>query len=77
MALSEIKGTASSIGVMALSESFIETLIAGEQKASFSGGQSFSGALPIQALRGLSCLWSFDVWHVRHSKGHPVWGPTV
>ena len=33
-------------------------------------GQSFSVALPIQALRAIPCLWSFSVvWHVRHIEG--------
>ena len=33
-------------------------------------GQSFSIALPIQALRGLPCLGSFSVvWHIRHIEG--------
>ena len=35
-------------------------------------GQFFSVALPIQALRGLTCLGSFSVvWHVRHVEGAP------
>jgi len=33
-------------------------------------GQSFSVALPIQVLRGLSCLGSFSaVWRIRHIEG--------
>ena len=40
--------------------------------------QSFSVALPIQALRGFPCLGSFSVdWRVRHLKGHPGWGPAL
>ena len=38
-------------------------------------GQSFSIALPIQALRGLPCLESFSVvQHVRHIEGAPWLG---
>ena len=44
--------TASTTGVMALSESFFKPLVAGDQKASLA----FSIALPIQALRG-SLAW--------------------
>ena len=85
--------TASTLGVMALSESFFELLVAGDQKAS---GQPLSVAPPIQALRGLPCLGSFSIvqhirnigwlpWlgsysvdqHVRHLKGHLGWGPTL
>ena len=54
-------------------------------------GQSFSIALPVQALRGLPCLGSFSVvWRVKHTegppavdrrvrhlKGHPGWGPAL
>ena len=55
---------ASATGVMALSESFIKPLVAGDQKASLA---SFSVAPPIQALRRLPCLGSFSVvQHVRH-----------
>ena len=40
-------------------------------------GQSFSVALPAQALRGIPCLVSFSVvWHIRHLKRYPGWGPT-
>ena len=49
---------ASAAGVMALSESFFEPLVAGDQKASLA---SFSIAAPIQALRGLHCLGAFSV----------------
>ena len=45
--------TASTTGVIALSESLLEPLVAGDQKASLA---SPSVALPIQALRGLPCL---------------------
>ena len=41
--------------VMALSESFFEPFVAGNQKASV---QSFSVALPLQELRGVPCLES-------------------
>ena len=35
-------------------------------------GQSFSVALPLQALRGLPCLGSLSVvWRIRHIEGHP------
>ena len=41
-------------------------------------GQSFSVALPIQALRGIPCLGSFSmVWHIRHIEGPPGWDPTL
>ena len=50
--------TASAIGVMVLSESFFQPLVAGDQKASLA---SFSIAAPIQALRGLHCLGAFSV----------------
>ena len=41
-------------------------------------GQSFSVALPIQALRGFPCLGSFSVDQtVRHLKQHPGWGPAL
>ena len=53
---------------MAPSESFFEPLVAGDQKASLV--KSFSVALPIQALRVLTCLWSFSaVLHLRHIEG--------
>ena len=34
-------------------------------------GQSFSVALPIQALRGLPYLWAFSVVYIRHIAGPP------
>ena len=38
-------------------------------------GQSFSVALPVQALRGLPCLGSYSVvQHVRHIEGAPWLG---
>ena len=38
-------------------------------------GQSFSIALPVQALRGLPCLGSLSVvWCIRHIKGPPPSG---
>ena len=72
------KQTASAAGVRALSESFFEPLVAGDQKASLA-------SLPVQALRGLPCLGSFSVvGGVRHIEGPPpprpaplVWGPTL
>ena len=65
--------TASATGVMALSESFFDRLVAGYQKASLA--QSFSIAPPIQALRGLPCLGSFSVvWHIRLIEGSPWLG---
>ena len=64
--------TASMAGLMALSESFFEPPVAGDQKAS---GQSFSVALPVQALTGLPWLGSFSVvGHVRHIEGPPCLG---
>ena len=40
-------------------------------------GQSFSIALPIQALRGFPCLGSFSVVRcIRHIEGPPGWSPT-
>ena len=36
--------------------------------------QSFSVAPPGQALRGLPCLESSDVWSIRHIKGAPLAG---
>ena len=65
--------TASATGVMALSESFFDRLVAGYQKASLA--QSFSIAPPIQALRGLPCLGSFSiVQYIRHIEGPPWLG---
>ena len=69
--------TASTPGVMALAESFLQALIAGDQKASLA---SFSIDLPIPALRGLPCLGSLSVVQlIRHIEGppQPGWGPTV
>ena len=64
--------SASLAGVMALSESFFELLVAGDQKAS---GQPLSVAPPIHALRGLPCLGSFSVvWGVKHIEGAPLTG---
>ena len=48
--------TASAIGVMVLSESFFEPIVAGDQKAFLA-----SLPLPIEALRGLPCLGSFSI----------------
>ena len=86
-------GGAKCAGVIALSESFFEPLVAGYQMAS---DQSFSEDLPIPALRGLPCcgvllccsahqahrgapwLGSFSLdRHIRHLQGHPGWGPCV
>ena len=65
--------TASATGVMALSVSFFDHLVAGYQKASLA--QSFSIAPPIQVLRGLPCLGSFSiVWYIRHIVGPPWLG---
>ena len=64
--------TASAAGVMALSESFFEPLVADNQKASLA---SFSIALPIRALRGLPSLGPFSVvHHIRHIEGPPWLG---
>ena len=51
--------TVSTTRVMALSESFLELVVAGNQKASLA---SFSIVLPIQALRGLDCLGAFSLF---------------
>ena len=41
-------------------------------------GQSFSIALPIQALRGLPCLGSFSVVQcIKHIEDPSGWGPTL
>ena len=59
-------------GVMSLSESFFEPVVAGDQSLF---GQSFSIAPPVQALRGLPYLGSFSaVLHVRHIEGPPLDG---
>ena len=82
---------ASAPGVMALSESFFEPLVAGK-----SEGRSLVSLFPFQALTRLSCSGSFSIfpcgrhieaatlagshsvdWHKRHLKGHPGWGPTL
>ena len=64
-------------GVMALSESFFEFLVAGDQKAPLAS-LSLSLAPPVQAFRGLPCLESFfDVWCISLLKEHPGWGPTL
>ena len=64
--------TASAARLMAISESCFEPLVSGDQKAF---GQSFSTALPIQAHRGLPCMWPFlVVQHVRHIEGPPWLG---
>ena len=61
---------------MAPSESFFEHLVAGHQRASLA--KSFSVALPIQALRGPPCLWSFSaVRHIRHIEGPPGWSSNL
>ena len=82
--------TASAAGVMVLSQSFIEPLVAGNQKASLaslslylSPFRHFEGSLAWvllcrwahQALKGAPWLGSFSVdRHIRHLKGHPGWG---
>ena len=68
--------TASAVGVMALSESFFRASCSWWSEGLF--GQSFSVALPVQALRVLSCLGSFSVvWCSSTKRGHPGWGPTL
>ena len=53
-------------------QSFFEPLVAGDQKTSLA---SLSGALPIQALKGLPCLGAFSVvWCVRHIEEAPLAG---
>ena len=68
--------TASAIGVMALSESFLQPLVAGDQKASVA---SLSLSLcPFRHLRGLPCPGSFSVARrIRHTEGPLAWGPTL
>ena len=62
--------TASATGVKALTESFLEPLLAGDQKIYLA---IFSVAPPIQALRWLPCLGSFSVVpRVRHRED-PSW----
>ena len=64
---------ASAAGLMALSESFFQASCSWQSEGLF--GQTFSVALPIQALRGLPCLGSFSVvWCVRHMEGPPCLG---
>ena len=69
--------TASTTGVMALSESFFKPLNSWRSEGLF--GQSFSIALTVQALKGLPCLGSFSVVGcVRHIEGPlPDWDPTL
>ena len=68
--------TASTTGVMALSESLFRTSCSWRSGGLF--GQSFSIALPVQALRGLPCLGSFSaVQLIRHMEQPPTWGPTL
>ena len=67
--------TASAAGVMALS-------VLSRASCSWPSeglfGQSFSTALPVQALRVLPCLGSFSVvQHFKHTEGAPGWGPTL
>ena len=62
-------GTASATGVMALSEFFFWASCSWQSEGLF--GQPFSIALPIQTFRGLPCLGSFSVWHIRHTEGPP------
>ena len=64
--------TASAPGVMALSESFLQASCSWWSEGLF--GQSLSVALPIWALRGLTCLGSFSV--VRCIR-HIVWLPQL
>ena len=61
---------ASTARVMALSMVFFQASCSWWSEALFA--QSFSVALPVQALRGLPCLGSFSV--VRHTKGPPWLG---
>ena len=64
--------TASTAGVMGLSESFFEPLVAWWSEGFF--GQSFSVALPFKQLEGsLAC--GPVVRRIRHIKGRPGWGP--
>ena len=75
--------TASTGEVMALSESFFEPLLFGDQKVSLAS--LFLYLHPFRHLEG-SLAWGpfLSYWlgsytvdqHVRHLKGHPGWGPT-
>ena len=68
--------TASTPGVMALSESFFRASCSWRSEGLF--GQSFSTAPLVRALRGLPCLGSFAlVRQFRHLKGHPGWGASL
>ena len=59
------------VGIMALSESFFWASCSWWSEGFF--GQSFSIALPIQALKGIPWLGSFSVfWQVRHIE-RPPW----
>ena len=83
----EVTWTVSTTGVIALSESFFEPLVAGDQKDCFA---SLSGAPPVQAPGSFSVVWrirhierppwlgSYSVdKHIRYLKGHPGWDPTL
>ena len=63
--------TVSPAGVMALTESFFRASCTGGQKAS---GQPFSIVPPIQALRGLPCVWAFSVVRLGHIEGPSLAG---
>ena len=68
--------TASTAGVMALSQSFFKPLVAGDQKASLA---SFSSRLcPCRHLGGF-LAWgpSLVLRCIRHIEGAPSWGPTL
>ena len=67
--------TASTAGVMVLSEPFFQASCSWRSEGLF--GWSFSIAPPVQALTGLPCLGSFSVWCISHLKEHPGWGPTL
>ena len=85
--------TASAEGVMALSESFIKLLVAGDQKASLpvflcSSIRSGTERVPllgvllccsaIRHIEGSPWLGSYSVDQcARPLKGYPGWGPTL
>ena len=65
--------TASTAGVMALSESFLEPFVAGNQKASLADLSPW--LCLFKALRGLPYLRCFSVvQHIRHREGPPWLG---
>ena len=61
---------------MTLSESFMELLVAGDQKASLASLLCSSACSGTE--RGPQWLGSYSVvWCIRHFKVHPGWGPML